>query len=60
MKIGTLCKVTSKTSHYPPQYGHLVVVLGSANGSNIVIEGKNLNTGITHHYFTSEIKEVVK
>ena len=26
MKIGTLCKVTSRTSHYPSQFGHLIVV----------------------------------
>tara|TARA_R100001015_G_C4598358_1_gene153451 strand:- start:784 stop:966 length:183 start_codon:yes stop_codon:yes gene_type:complete len=58
MKIGTLCKVTSKVSHHPSQYGHLVVVLSGLSGSDTVVEGKNLNTGKTHHYFRSEIKEV--
>jgi hypothetical protein len=63
MKIGTLCKVTSKTSHYPPQYGHLIVVTGNTNrttntGGGVVVVGRNLNTGREHHYFTTEIKEV--
>ena len=66
MKIGTLCKVTSRTSHYPSQFGHLIVIVGGANnidplggiGDNKVVTGRNLNTGKEHHYFTSEIKEV--
>ena len=63
MKIGTLCKVTSRTSHYPSQYGHLIVVTVNTNrttnvGGSIVVTGRNLNTGREHHYFTTEIKEV--
>lgn len=59
MKTGTLCKVTSKVSHYPPQYGHLIVIVGGTNtGDNRVVTGRNLNTGREHHYFISEIKEV--
>jgi len=63
MKVGTLCRVTSKTSHYPPQYGHLIVVVGKTNrttntGGSVVVVGRNLNTGREHHYFTTEIKEV--
>lgn len=63
MKIGTLCKVTSKISHYPSQYGHFIVIVGKTNrttntGDNRVVTGRNLNTGKEHHYFTTEIKEV--
>ena len=57
MKTGTLCKVTSRTSHYPSQFEHLIVVTkGMINDR--VVAGRNLNTGREHHYFTSEIKEV--
>tara|TARA_B100000287_G_scaffold424853_1_gene470216 strand:- start:2135 stop:2332 length:198 start_codon:yes stop_codon:yes gene_type:complete len=63
MKIGTLCKVTSRTSHYPSQFGNLIVIVGGTNrttntGDTKVVTGRNLNTGREHHYFTSEIKEV--
>ena len=63
MKIGTLCKVISKTSHYPSQFEHLIVIVGGMNittntGDTKVVTGRNLNTGRQHHYFTSEIKEV--
>ena len=63
MKIGTLCKVTSKTSHYPSQYGHIIVVLGKVNrttniGGSVVVVGRNINTGREHHYFKNEIKQV--
>ena len=63
MKIGILCKVTSRTSHYPPQFGHLIVVTGKLNrttntGASTVVVGRNLNTGREHHYFTNEIEEV--
>ena len=57
MKIGTLCKVTSKVSHYPSQYGHLIVVTKGMKNDRVVT-GINLNTGKEHHYFTKEIKEV--
>ena len=57
MKIGTLCKVTSKTSHYPSQYGHLIVVTKEMKNVRGVT-GRNLNTGREHHYFTTEIEEV--
>jgi len=65
MKIGTLCKVTSKTSHYPSQFEHLIVIVGGTNrttntGDTMVVTGRNLNTGREHNYFTSEIKEVIK
>ena len=55
MKIGTLCKVTSRTSHYPSQFGNLIVVIGVMDKLCV---GQNLKTGKQHHYFTSEIKEV--
>jgi len=63
MKIGALCKVTAKNSHYPSQFGHLIVIVGGTNrtifkNDTKVITGRNLNTGREHHYFTSEIKEV--
>ena len=63
MKIGTLCKVTAKTSHHPSQFGHLIVVTGKLNktthtGVATFVVGRNLNTGRVHHYFTKEIKEV--
>lgn len=63
MKIGTLCKVISRTSHYPSQFGNLIVIVGRTNrttntGDTKVVTGRNLNTGREHHYFTSEIKEV--
>ena len=58
MKTGTLCKVITGLSHNPSQFGHFVVIIGTVNGSDTVVEGKNLNTGKTHHYFRSEIKEV--
>ena len=65
MKIGTLCKVTSRTSHYPSQFEHLIVIVGGTmvlqaygGGDTKVVTGRNLNTGRQHHYFTSEIKEV--
>ena len=63
MKIGTLCKVTSRTSHYPSQFGHLIVVTNKLNrntntGVSTVVVGRNLSTGREHHYFTTEIKEV--
>ena len=57
MKIGTLCKVTSKVSHNPPQFGHLIVVTKGMKNDRVVT-GINLNTGREHHYFTKEIKEV--
>jgi len=65
MKVGTLCKVTSKTSHYPSQFEHLIVIVGGTNrttntGDTMVVTGRNLNTGREHNYFTSEIKEVIK
>ena len=60
MKTGTLCKVTSRTSHYPSQFGHLIVIVGgTTNTANKrLVTGRNLNTGREHHYFTSEIKKV--
>ena len=63
MKIGTLCKVTAKNSHNPPQFGNLIVVTGKLNrttntGVSTVVVGRNLNTGREHHYFTNEIKEI--
>jgi len=64
MKIGTLCKVTSRTSHYPSQFGNLIVILGGTNRTTNtsfetnVVTGRNLNTGREHHYFKNEIKEV--
>ena len=57
MKIGTLCKVTSRTSHYPSQFGHLIVVTRGMKNDRVVT-GTNLTTGKEHHYFTTEIKEV--
>ena len=57
MKKGTLCKVTSKTSHYPSQFGQLIVVTKGMKNDRVVT-GTNLYTGREHHYFTSEIKEV--
>jgi|TARA_R110000787_G_scaffold220349_1_gene329116 hypothetical protein len=65
MKIGTLCKVTSKESHYPSQHGDLIVVTGKLNkttntGGHKVLSGRNLKTGKEHHYFAKEIKEVKK
>ena len=63
MKIGTLCKVIAHDSHYPSQYGQLIVVIGKAGkatnvGRTRAIVGRNLNTGSEHHYFKNEIKEV--
>ena len=60
MKIGTLCKVTSRTSHYPSQFGNLIVVCDfrKIRTGGHVVTGMNLNTGKEHHYFTTEIKEV--
>ncbi len=63
MKIGTLCKVTSKASHYPSQYGNIIVVLGKVNRTtnanvSVIVIGRNINTGREHHYFKNEIKEV--
>ena len=65
MKIGTLCKVIAHDSHYPSQYGQLIVVTGKAGRATNAgiclsgaIVGRNLNTGRQHHYFKNEIKEV--
>jgi hypothetical protein len=56
MKIGTLCKVISKVSHLPTQYGDLVVITGYTHG--VFICGTNLKTGQSHHYNPRELKEV--
>ena len=58
MKIGTLCKVITGLSHNPSQFGHFIVITGTVNGSDNLVVGKNINTGKTHHYWVSEIKEV--
>ena len=60
MKTGTLCKVTSRTSHYPSQFGNLIVVCDfqKIRTGGHVVTGTNLHTGKKHHYFTTEIKEV--
>ena len=62
MKQGTLCMVIKKNSHYPSQFGHLVVVkndtyLSFENRSNLIV-AVNLKTGKTHHYWPEQLCEV--
>ena len=56
MKIGTLCEVVAIASHFPSQFGDLVVITGYTHG--VYITGTNLKTGKTHHYNPTELKEV--
>lgn len=58
MKIGTLCKVITKHSHSPSQFGDLIVITARSHG--IVVCGTNLKTGNKHHYYPKELEEVKK
>ena len=60
MKTGTLCEVISIASHFPSQFGDLIVVCDMRNTrtGGLVVTGMNLKTGRKHHYFSNEIKEV--
>jgi hypothetical protein len=49
MKVGTLCRVKSKSSHSPTQYNDKVVVTHLL-GENGWVGGLNLRTGKEHHY----------
>tara|TARA_B100002019_G_scaffold130772_1_gene112346 strand:+ start:4358 stop:4546 length:189 start_codon:yes stop_codon:yes gene_type:complete len=60
MKIGALCEVIAIASHFPSQFGDLIVVCDIRNTrtGGRVVTGINLKTGKQHHYFTKEIEEV--